>query len=108
MGLLTAVDGDLGALLVLDVLAVLTCARLTMGCLLHHARERVRHLGLCFRFRFVVPDLLLVLARDLGDNEVNLLRNQFTFLPRDWLTSLSSCPDLKTRQKVLKVAKGVS
>jgi len=94
MGGLAVVDRDLGALLVLDVLAVLAGARLAVRSLLHLARKRVRHLGLGFRFRLVVPDLLLVLARDLGHDEVHLLGDQLALLPSDWLTSLSSCPHL--------------
>ena len=45
----------------------------------------------------MIPDLLLVTAGDLRDNELDILGDQLTLLPGDWLTGLSPGPHLVTR-----------
>ena len=112
VGGLAGVDRHLLALLELDVLAVLPRLRHTVGRLLHLAAEGVGHLGVGLRLWLVIPDLLqlvrkssacslsnthlLVLACDLRDDEVNILGDQLTLLPGDWLTGLSPSPHLGT------------
>ena len=45
----------------------------------------------------MIPDLLLVTAGDLRDNELDILGDQLTLLPSDGLTGLSPGPHLVTR-----------
>ena len=99
MSRLAAVDRDLGTLLVADHLAVLPGARLAVGGALHLAGEGVGHPGVSLRLWLVVPDLLLVLAHDLGHDEVDLLGHQLALLPRDWFTGLGSGPHLRHQLK---------
>ena len=82
-----------------------------MGSFLHLACEGVRHPRPLVVLRLVVPDLLLVTAVDLGNDELDVLRDEFAFLkrtsvsvcsreartdlPRHWLTLLGAGPDLR-------------
>ena len=51
-----------------------------MGSFLHLAGEGVGHPGPLVVLRFVVPDLLLVAAVDLGNDELDVFRDQLAFL----------------------------
>ena len=51
-----------------------------MGGFLHLASEGVRHPRPLVVLRLVVPDLLLVTAMDLGNDELDVLRDEFAFL----------------------------
>ena len=51
-----------------------------MGGFLHLASEGVRHPRPLVVLRLVVPDLLLVTAVDLGNDELDVLRDEFAFL----------------------------
>ena len=59
-----------------------------MGGFLHLASEGVRHPRPLVVLRLMVPDLLLVTAMDLGNDELDVLRDEFAFLKR---TSISVC-----------------
>ena len=45
----------------------------------------------------MIPDLLLVTAGDLRDNELDILGDQLTLLPGNRLTGLSPSPHLVTK-----------
>ena len=59
-----------------------------MGGFLHLASEGVRHPRPLVVLRLMVPDLLLVTAVDLGNDELDVLRDEFAFLKR---SSVSVC-----------------
>ena len=48
----------------------------------------------CHLLRLVVPELLLGLALDLRNDELDVLGNQLALLPGDRLTGLITRPDL--------------
>ena len=65
-----------------------------MGSFLDLTCEGVGHPGPLVVLRLVVPDLLLVVAVNLRDDELHVLGHQLALLPGDGLTLLSSSPDL--------------
>ena len=67
-----------------------------MGSFLDLAGEGVGHPGSLVVLRLVVPDLLLVIAVNLGDDELDVFRDQLALLPGDGLAGLRPSPDLKT------------
>ena len=67
-----------------------------MGGLLNLAGEGVGHPGPLVVLRLVIPDLLLVAAVDLGDDELDVLRDELALLPGNGLAGLGTSPDLKT------------
>ena len=48
----------------------------------------------------MIPDLLLVTAGDLRDNELDILGDQLTLLPSDRLTGLSPSPHLMNKRRL--------
>ena len=48
-----------------------------------------------YLLRLVVPELLLVGAGDVGDNELHILLNQLALLPGHGLALVSPSPDLR-------------
>ena len=91
------------SLLVSNLLALIPCDFLTVrtrdgpavGGFLDLAGEGVRHPRPLVVLRLVVPDLLLVAAVDLGHDELDVFRDEFAFLPGDWLTLLCTSPHLR-------------
>ena len=71
---------NLPALLELHLLAVRPHLGLAAGGALDLAGEGVRHPRPLVVLRLVVPDLLLVTAVDLGNDELDVLRDEFAFL----------------------------
>ena len=65
-----------------------------MGGLLDLAVECVGHPGARVGLRFMIPDLLLVIAGDLWHDKLYILGHQLTLLPGHWFTSLGSSPNL--------------
>ena len=65
-----------------------------MGGLLDLAGEGLGHLGSCGGLGFMVPQLLLVGAGHVWNDELYILLYQLTLLPGDRLTLVSSRPDL--------------
>ena len=90
-------------MLVSNLLALIPCDFLTVwphygpavGSFLDLASEGVGHPGPLVVLRLVVPDLLLVAAVDLGHDELDVFRDEFAFLPSDWLALLCSGPHLR-------------
>ena len=70
-----------------------------MGGALDLAGEGVGHPGVRDGLRLVVPDLLVVLADDLRDDELHVLRHQLALLPGDGLAGLSAGPDLSREDR---------
>ena len=62
-----------------------------MGSFLHLACEGVRHPRPLVVLRLVVPDLLLVAAVDLGDDELDVFRDEFALLKCQTTTCQSQC-----------------
>ena len=83
-----------------------------MGSFLDLTCEGVGHPGPLVVLRLVVPDLLLVAAVDLGNDELDVFRDEFALLPRDGLTLLCAGPDLRVEvdlyRKHCKVSCNVS
>ena len=48
----------------------------------------------------MIPDLLLVTAGDLRDNELDILGDQLTLLPGDRLTGLCASPHLVNKRRL--------
>lgn len=65
-----------------------------VGGLLDLAVEGVGHPGARVGLRFMIPDLLLVIAGDLWHDKLHILGHQFTLLPGHWFTCLGSSPNL--------------
>ena len=65
----------------------------------HRAREGCRHPDRSAGLGLVVPDLLLVAAGDVRDNELHLLGHQLALLPGDWLAGVSARPHLGEKMK---------
>ena len=87
------------SLLVSNLLALIPCDFLTVrtrdgpavGGFLDLAGEGVRHPGPLVVLRLVVPDLLLVAAVDLGDDELDVFRDEFALLKCQTTTCQSQC-----------------
>ena len=62
-----------------------------MGSFLHLACEGVRHPRPLVVLRLVVPDLLLVAAVDLGDDELDVFRDEFALLKCQTTACQSQC-----------------
>ena len=90
----TGVDRDLPTLLVAQLLAVRPLRGLAVVGALDLTGEGVGQLSLRHWLGLVVPQLLPVLADNLRDDELDLLRHQLALLPGDGLALLCSRPDL--------------
>jgi len=86
--------GDLFALLVVDGLAVVPCDRFAAGGALDNTGHGVGLLRLGDWFGDMVPDWGLGGAHNLGDDELDILGDEFAFLPCDRLALIISSPNL--------------
>ena len=77
-----------------DLLAVWPGLGRAVGGALHDAVEGVGHPGVRDGLGLVVPQLLLGLALDVRHDELDILGNQFTFLPGDGLAGVGTGPNL--------------
>ena len=77
-----------------DLFTVWPGDRPAVGGLLDLAVEGVGHPGAGVGLGLVVPDLLLVVARDLGHDELHVFGHQLALLPGHGLTRLRPGPNL--------------
>ena len=95
----TGVDRDLPTLLVAQLLAVRPLRGLAVVGALDLTGEGVGQLSLRHWLGLVVPQLRAVLADNLRDDELDLLRHQLALLPGDGLALLRPGPDLNVESE---------
>ena len=86
MSWFATVNWELSALLEPDHLAVLPGSSLAVGGALHVAVEGVGHAGEGLWLWLMIPNVLLVIAGDFRNDEVNLFWDKLAFKPSNWFT----------------------